>query len=130
VQDVCREWVTQAVAIHQKYNADGLNLDLPNFHLLIEIALRCLPVLRDMRIAMTNRFESIHRIHKESISQVSYCVGSAPENYAIRQYVANEAHSFVRRGGRWGPNLSHVGGPGALQVESRRDGFEVSLVLS
>jgi hypothetical protein len=90
-----------------EYKDDGLNLDVPNLHLLTEISLRSLPALRNMRCCLTNRYESAHQVNKHRIRSVAYALGSKPENFAIHEAVVDDALDFVARGGRWGPNLEH-----------------------
>ncbi len=94
--------------MHEKYRESGLNLDVPNLHLLVESALRALPMIGDLRSALTNRYEAMHQINKQRISTVSFTTGSNPENFAIREAINDEAIQFVLDGGRWGPGLEFV----------------------
>ncbi len=111
-QEKVRQWVGMARDIHQKYNGDGLTLDVPNIHLLVEAAMRSLPLIGDLRSAMTNRYEAMHQANIHRIGDVSYTTGSNPENFAIQQSVFDDALRFVMNGGRWGPGLEFVAAKG------------------
>ena len=81
-QQTGRLWVALANAyttLHSK-----VKLDVPNFHLLIEIMIRSLPVVRDMRIGMTTRFEAEHLLNKQLVKRVTLNRGAVPENFALQ----------------------------------------------
>jgi hypothetical protein len=90
----------------------GLKIDLPNLHLIIELLLRSLPVIWDMRLALTSRYEAMHAWHKRLVSAVSHSCGAVPENYALHMSMFSQGLQFFFAGGRSGPNLSESIGSG------------------
>ena len=77
---------------------------------------QALPIVRDMRTVMTNRFESSHSINKQKIRTVHCTVGSAPENFAIAEHVSTNSIRFLLEEGKWGPLLEHEGGSGIRAI--------------
>ncbi len=87
-----------------------LQLDLPNTHLLIETVLRYLPMLMNMRPALTNHHEVHHQMKKKFIQQVKVLDGSSPENFAMKESIERLAFRHGLEGALWGDDLKlHVG---------------------
>ncbi len=109
------KWIEDCLEVctHEPYK---LKMDLPNMHLLIEILVRFLPMTKDMRCTMTNRFEAWHAFNKQRMSRMKSNFGSEPETFALRQGVINHGLKFGLEGGGWGPLLAYRAGAGFKEL--------------
>ena len=115
-QREARSWINRAMDITQTKIVD---LDLPNLHHLMEIVLRFMPMLGNLRAATTNRFESFHHFFKMFIKSVRHNVGGAPEIFAINRFATSHTLRFVLTGGRWGDKLQYQIGDGLAALMSK-----------
>ena len=119
-QAFAEQWVALAMALEIEHKDEELKLDSPNFHLLIEVVIRQLPILRDMSQSMTNRYEAMHKFNKKKIGSVHSTVGSTAVNFVIKESIQSEALSFVFNSGRWGINLEHQGSSTLMKLKENR----------
>ena len=112
-QQMGQELFTGAVDLARSY---GVQLDRPNFHLILECLIRFLPRFMDLRCTLTNRFESHHSINKKLLQSVKYSVGAAPESFALKVRAIEDAMLFLLDGGRYGDNLDLSVGPGVTEI--------------
>jgi hypothetical protein len=116
-QKIGKEWITAACCYSAQHRT--LVMDLPNTHLLLELLLRILPMVRNVRAGMTNRYESQHQIPKHLEVRVKQNVGSVPENFALTQISFSEGIKHVARGGLWGNSLEFKMGPALAAMMAR-----------
>ncbi len=105
-----KEWITAAVTYANTRNRNLL-MDVPNMHLLLELLMRVLPMIRDVRAGSSSRYESQIQVHKDLVKRTRFNVGAKPENFALTQHAYSEGIRLMIRCGRWGPNLEFSIGP-------------------
>ena len=69
------------IQLAKRYSAQNssIKLDVPNFHIVIELLLRVLPAVRDMRLGLTTRFEAEHSQNKQLVVRVKMsCLRTTP----------------------------------------------------
>ena len=117
-QQAGERWVV--VALSYTNNIRNFSLDLPNTHLLIELLVRFLPMVRDLHSGMTGIFESKHQLHKEIIQNVKCIQTVTPENYALYRSQIMQAFMFIASSGRWGSQLQFEAGPELKSLLNRQ----------
>ena len=95
------------IALRYCANNRQLRLDVPNLHLLIETLIRSLPIVRNMRSALTTRHEAEHTFNKALVRKVSYNEEGCREAFALHARVFSKSLDFVFGGGKWGEELKH-----------------------
>jgi hypothetical protein len=124
-QEEGEKWVEAALSYARCVRT--LRMDLPNMHLLIEVLLRFLPLVRDMHSGMTSMFEAKHQGPKQLIQRVKQNQTASPENYALQQSTFVASFRHLANGLRWGPRLQHEAGPKLRELLNHRnhEGFHL-----
>ena len=88
------------IQLAKRYSAQNSSIKLvvPNFHIVIELLLRVLPAVRDMRLGLTTRFEAEHSQNKKLVVRVKHNQDAMPENYAIQMRVMPNSLTYLFSG--------------------------------
>ena len=102
----------------------GLSFNLPNTHLLIELLVRAMPILKNAHFSRTGTFESHHRQMKEAMKHFQSQGAINFEKTSLQQVCLLDTLLFIYEGGRWGEELQHCAGSSLLELKDYGKGRE------